>query len=105
MLPPERSRRTSAKMPHQLRSDDLNALTRSKPEHRDVALLRATTVLYCQERSHDRDAVRRYEQLAAYFMPKAPLADRVFVAELLADQADAPVSVVRMLARDEIEVA
>lgn len=92
-------------MPHQIRSDDLMALVRADPQHRETALLRATTTLYCQDSWHDRDAIRRYEQLATYFLPRAPVGDRVFVAELLADQRDAPESVIRMLARDIIEVA
>lgn len=86
-------------------SDDLLALARSLPQDRDATLLRATTALFCQEPIHERDAVRRYEELALHFLSRAGVPDRLYVATLLAGRADAPASIMRLLARDQIEVA
>ena len=80
-------------------------LAQSRPEDRDATLLRAATALFCQEPSHDRDGIRRFEQLAVHLLPKIATDDRVYVASLLASRNDAPPSAMRMLARDEIEVA
>lgn len=92
-------------MSHNAASDDLMALARALPQDRDATLLRATTGLYCQEPPHDRDAMRRYEELALYFLPKVGAGDRAHVSALLAGRSDAPVAVIRQLARDRIEVA
>ncbi|MCW5695239.1 MAG: DUF2336 domain-containing protein [Bauldia sp.] len=92
-------------MAHRTPSEDLLALARSAPADRDATLLRATTALFCQEPAHDRDGVRRYEQLATYFLPKASEPDRAYVASMLAGRADAPAAVMRLLARDVISVA
>jgi uncharacterized protein (DUF2336 family) len=86
-------------------SDDLLALARSLPQDRDATLLRATTALFCQEPIHERDAVRRYEELALHFLSRAGAPDRLYVATLLAGRADAPASIMRLLARDQIDVA
>jgi hypothetical protein len=72
---------------------------------RNAALLRATTELFAQEAMHDRDEIRRYEELATHFLPKVAITDRIFVAERLALRMDAPLSVMRALAKDNIEVA
>jgi uncharacterized protein (DUF2336 family) len=85
--------------------DDLADLARSNQQTRDAALLRATTDLFVQEAAHDRDELHRYEELAIHFLPKVAVADRKVVAGLLALCPDAPAAVVRMLARDIIEVA
>jgi uncharacterized protein (DUF2336 family) len=92
-------------MPHPSFADDLADLPRSTAETRDTSLIRATTDLYVQDGMHDREAIRRYEALATHFLPKISAADRAYVAERLADRADAPASVIRMLARDVIDVA
>ena len=86
-------------------SDDLLALARSLPQDRDATLLRATTALFCQEPIHERDAVRRYEELALHFLSRAGVPDRLYVATLLAGRTDAPASIMRLLARDQIDVA
>jgi uncharacterized protein (DUF2336 family) len=86
-------------------SDDLLALARSLPQDRDATLLRATTALFCQEPIHERDAVRRYEELALHFLSRAGVPDRTYVATLLAGRTDAPASIMRLLARDQLEVA
>lgn len=86
-------------------SDDLAELARANEPKRDAALLRATTELFVLDVTHDRDEIRRYEELATHFLPKVPIADRAFVAQRLSICGDAPSSVVRMLARDVIEVA
>ena len=72
---------------------------------RNGALLRATTELFVQELAHDADEGRRYEELALHFLPRVAVEDRLFVAELLASRLDAPQAVIRMLAKDKIEVA
>ena len=72
---------------------------------RDAALLRATTELFAIDVAHDRDEVRRYEQLALHFLPRVATEDRIFVAERLARCSDAPHAVVTSLARDVVEVA
>ena len=80
-------------------------LAQARPEERDGTLLRAATALFCQEPNHDRDAIRRYEQLAIHLLPKLKPKDRAFVASLLGGRQDAPPSVMRVLARDAIGVA
>ena len=72
---------------------------------RDSALLRATTDLFVQEQTHSPDEVRRYEELTAHLLPKVSEEVRVLLSERLANRADAPPAVVRMLAKDKIEVA
>lgn len=86
-------------------SDDLATLARAHPRERDGALLRATAALFCQEPSHDREAIRRFEEIASNFLPKVSIEDRLHVANLLAERRDAPVPVVTMLARDQFTVA
>lgn len=86
-------------------SDDLATLARAHPRERDGALLRATAALFCQEPSHDREAIRRFEEIASNFLPKVSIEDRLHVANLLAERRDAPVQVVTMLARDQFTVA
>src|SRR5258708_5004915 len=72
---------------------------------RDSALLRATTELFLEEEAHTPDEVRRYEELTAHLVPKVADQDRGLLAERLAARADAPQAVVRMLAKDKIEIA
>jgi Uncharacterised protein conserved in bacteria (DUF2336) len=88
-----------------LTSDGITDLARANEQRRDSALLRATTELFVLDVIHDRDEIRRYEELATHFLPKVAVEVRAFVAERLAICADAPVSVVRLLARDVVEVA
>ena len=80
-------------------------LARINEQKRDAALLRATTELFVLDVVHDRDELNRFEELALHFLPKVTGEDRVFVAERLALAGDAPVAVVRTLARDMIGVA
>jgi hypothetical protein len=87
------------------RSNDLSDLSLSSQQNRDAALLRATTDLFLQDSSHDRDEIRRYEELATHFLPRVTATDRAYVAERLAEQADAPTSVIRLLAKDKVEIA
>jgi hypothetical protein len=86
-------------------SNDLMTLAQARPEDRDGTLLRAATALFCQEPIHDRDAIRRYEQLAIHLLPKIAPNDRAYVASLLGGRSDAPPSVLRLLARDAIGIA
>jgi hypothetical protein len=86
-------------------TDGLPQSVRVNEQKRDAALLRATTELFVLDVIHDRDEIRRYEEIASHFLPKVAVEDRVFVAERLAICADAPPSVIRALARDVIEVA
>ena len=86
-------------------SDGFSELVRANRKTRNAALLRVTTELYALDRDHSADQRRRYEELAAHLLPEAPLADRVFIAESLADIEDAPIAILRMLARDVLEVA
>jgi hypothetical protein len=81
------------------------AMAVSSQKTRDAALLRATTELYLLDPQHDRDEMRRFEELATHFLGKVTAADRAFVAERLARHPDAPPSVLRMLGKDLIEVA
>jgi len=71
----------------------------------DATLLRASTELFVQEVAHDRDEIRRFEELATHLIPRVAPADRMFAAERLAIRIDAPPSVMRMLARDILQVA
>ncbi|MEJ0097839.1 MAG: DUF2336 domain-containing protein [Bauldia sp.] len=86
-------------------SDGLADLARASERKRDAALLRATTELFVLDVIHDREEIHRYEELAGHFLPKVSVEDRMFVAERLATSADAPPAIVRMLARDVIQVA
>lgn len=72
---------------------------------RDAALLRATAEHFANEPPHEREERQRFEELVLHFLPRVPIADRAFVAEAIAERADAPVAVLRALARDVIEVA
>ena len=92
-------------MPSKPFAEGLAELARANERKRDAALLRATTELFVLEVSHDRDEVRRYSELATHFLPKVSLNDRIFVAERLSICSDAPMHVLRMLARDTIAVA
>lgn len=86
-------------------SNGLADLARANEQRRDSALLRATTELFVLDVVHDRDEIRRFEELAIHFLPKVSPEVRTFVSERLAICADAPPSVIRMLARDVPEVA
>jgi Uncharacterised protein conserved in bacteria (DUF2336) len=86
-------------------SEGLADLARANERKRDAALLSATTELFMLDVIHDRDELRRFEELATHLLPKVTIGDRESVAERLAACADAPVAVVRMLARDVITVA
>lgn len=77
----------------------------STQQMRDSALLRATTELFVQELIHDRDEIQRYEELATHLLAKVPDGDRGYVAERLAIRLDAPLGVMRLLAKDKIEIA
>jgi uncharacterized protein (DUF2336 family) len=92
-------------MQNVFRPDSLADFSPSGQQARDAALLRATTDLFAQELAHDRDEIRRYEELATHFLPRVPPEDRAFVAEQLAVRLDAPQSVIRMLAKDRVDIA
>ncbi len=92
-------------MQNVFRPDSLADFSPSGQQARDAALLRATTDLFAQELAHDRDEIRRYEELATHFLPRVSPEDRAFVAEQLAVRLDAPQSVIRMLAKDRVDVA
>lgn len=77
----------------------------SAQQARDAALLQAATDLFLQEPEHDRDEIRRYEQLATHLLPRVSADTRAVVAERLAGRPDAPKSLIRMLAKDQILVA
>ncbi|MFO1183258.1 MAG: DUF2336 domain-containing protein [Bauldia sp.] len=82
-----------------------SATLASSSRSRDAALLRATAEHFAHEPPHERDERQRFEELVLHFLPRVPIADRAFVAEAIAERADAPVAVLRALARDVIEVA
>ncbi|HVY20447.1 MAG TPA: DUF2336 domain-containing protein [Bauldia sp.] len=86
-------------------TDGLPDGTRANERKRDSALLRATAELFVLDVIHDRDEIRRFEEITTHFLPKVSPADRTFVAERLAIAQDAPASIIRALARDVIEVA
>lgn len=88
-----------------LRDAGFGGFTPSTQQMRDSALLRATTELFVQELVHDRDEIRRFDELVTHLLPKVPVGDRAYVAERLAIRLDAPIGVVRLLAKDRIEVA
>jgi hypothetical protein len=92
-------------MPLKSLNDGLADLPRSTEDARDANLIRATTDLYVQDPVHDRDESRRFEELAIHFLPRIGVPDRAYVSERLADRRDAPSAVIRMLARDTIDVA
>ncbi len=81
------------------------ALPANAASEREAALLRAMTDLYCRAGSHDGEAQRRYEELATFLLPRVDEESRAQVAGRLADQADAPKAVLRLLARDTPAVA
>jgi uncharacterized protein (DUF2336 family) len=87
------------------RDAGLPAFATSTQQMRDSALLRATTELFVQELVHDRDEIRRFDELVTHLLPKVPESERAYVAERLAVRLDAPVGVVRLLARDAIAIA
>jgi hypothetical protein len=97
--------RISLVMQNPLRSGALSGFLPSTQQSRDAALLRATTELFTQELSHDRDESRRYEELATHFLTRVPQEDRAFVAEKLSVRIDAPQTLMRMLAKDHPDVA
>jgi hypothetical protein len=99
------SRTDRVVMQNVFRSDSLADFSSSGQPARDAALLRATTDLFAQELAHDRDEIRRYEELATHFLPRVSPEDRAFVAEQLAVRLDAPQSVIRMLAKDRVDIA
>jgi uncharacterized protein (DUF2336 family) len=86
-------------------TEGLPDAARANERRRDSALLRATAELFVLDVIHDRDEIRRFEEITTHFLPKVSVADRTFVAERLAIAQDAPASVIRALARDVIEVA
>src|SRR5258708_8284550 len=86
-------------------SDGLAELARANERKRDAALLRATTELFVLDVIHERDEIRRYEELTTHFLPKVTVEDRIFVAERLAIVSDAPQSIIRTLPPHAIEVA
>jgi hypothetical protein len=88
-----------------LRNAGFGAFTPSTQQMRDSALLRATTELFVQELVHDRDEIRRFDELATHLLPKVSDGDRAYVAERLAIRLDAPIAIIRLLARDRIEIA
>jgi uncharacterized protein (DUF2336 family) len=92
-------------MTDRLRPEGFSGFTPSTQQARDAALLRATTDLFVQEVLHDRDEIRRYEELATHLLAKVPVADRIHIAERLAIRTDAPQAIMRMLGKDQIEVA
>ena len=77
----------------------------SAQQARDTALLHAATELFLQEPEHDRDEIRRYEELARHLLPQVSPDARAVVAERLASRPDAPKSLIRMLAKDQFDVA
>lgn len=86
-------------------SDRFADLVRSNRHNRDSALLRATTELFTLDMDHGRDEIRQYEELATHLLPKVTESDRIFVSGRLAPISDAPVAVLRALARDTLVVA
>lgn len=80
-------------------------VTLSGQQSHHATLLRASTELFVQAAAHDRDEIRRYEDLAFYLVPRVSVSERAFVARRLAVRIDAPPSVIRLLARDVLEVA
>jgi Uncharacterised protein conserved in bacteria (DUF2336) len=88
-----------------LRDADFGEFASFTQRMRDSALLRATTELFVQELVHDRDEIRRYEELAIHLLPRVSDDDRAFAAERLAARLDAPPAIMRMLAKDRIEIA
>lgn len=77
----------------------------SAQQARDAALLHAATELFLREPAHDRDEIHRYEELTIHILPRVSSGARAVVAERLAFRSDAPKSLIRMLAKDQIEVA
>jgi uncharacterized protein (DUF2336 family) len=92
-------------MPPKHLTDGLADLARANQQTRDAALLRATTELFVRDARHDRDQIRRYEELATHLLPKVTVNDRAFIAERLAACVEAPKAVIRLLARDQVDVA
>jgi hypothetical protein len=86
-------------------SDSIGEVTRAHQQGRDAALLHATTELFAQSDTHDRDEMLRFEELAIHFLPRVKIADRARIADRLSLCSDSPIAVMRMLARDVVEVA
>lgn len=87
-----------------LRTSSLISMALST-QNREAALLRATTDLFVHGGQHTSDEIQRFEELALHFLPKVLVSDRAYVAESLADRADAPPAVLAMLGKDLVEVA
>jgi hypothetical protein len=81
------------------------AMAVSNQQTRDAALLRATAELFVLDATHDRDELRRFEELATHFLGKVSAADRGFVAERISRHGDVPAAVLRLLGKDLIEIA
>src|SRR5258707_9951220 len=96
---------TVLRMSDRIRSDAMSDFVPSTQQARDSALLRATTDLFVQDVTHDRDEIRRYEELTTHLLPKVPVSDRAHVAERLSVRLDAPAAIMRTLGKDRIEVA
>lgn len=68
-------------------------------------LIVSSTELFVLAARPDREQVQIYEELALQFLPKVGPVERSRVASLLAGHAHAPPEVLKLLARDRIEVA
>ncbi len=86
-------------------SDGVLRLTLATDSQRGSALLKAATELFVFEARHSRNEIAIYEELAMQLVRVTPVEDRVAVAGMLAPRADAPASVLALLAADEPSVA
>jgi uncharacterized protein (DUF2336 family) len=86
-------------------SDGVLRLALSPGEQRARTLLRAATELFVYQPRHTRSEIAVFEELGLQLMRSTPLEDRIEVARLLADRADAPPALMSMLLADEPEVA
>lgn len=85
--------------------DGVLSLARATGPDRGRVLLRAATELYVEQQQHSRAEIAVYEELALQLLRIAPVEDRRAVAQLLAQQADVPPSVLRNLLHDDLAVS
>src|SRR5262245_51112363 len=86
-------------------AEGFQSISLASQQARDATLLRASTELFTQAESRDQDAIRRYAELATHLIPKVSPIDRAFVANRLSEIPDAPSSIMRLLAKDDIAIA
>lgn len=86
-------------------SSGIFGLVKDADGARSRSLLKDATELFVSGPEHTRSEIVMYEELAAQLLKVTPLQDRIRIATLLADYAEAPASVMRTLLHDIFPVS